>query len=295
MSSKKIGLIGSGLMGCPMGENWLRHNFVLNVLPHKNLENIRKLTALGANVVKSIHDLVLASDVIVLMLPTSREVEQITDELYKLINKKHIVIDMTTSEPQSTIKIYEKYKTKDFRFFDSPVTGGVKGATEGTLTLFVAGPEEYFVEVKDVLKAISNIQRHFGKIGNGHAAKMINNFICIGNLSVFSEALPLAVKLGIKPKDILETTMSGTAASRMLELYADQILKGDFAPRFKMEHAHKDIQIVKNLVNQLQIELPMLEAVIKDLELAKKEGYFSENISALIRPFENKLHSFFRS
>lgn len=294
MNKKKIGLIGVGLMGYPMGLNWLNKDFYLSVLPNKNLDKIRQLSAKGAHVSKNMEELVADSDVIILMLPTSKEVEAVTNELLSFVKPKHLVIDMTTSEPHSTVKIYEKFKSQGLRFFDSPVTGGVKGATEGALTLFVGGPKEYFEETKEVLCAVSKLQKHFGAIGNGHVAKVINNYICIGNLAVFSEALPLAVKLGLNASDIFETTQSGTGASKMLDLYGEQILNADFAPRFKMEHALKDLKIADSIAKGLGITLPVLEGMLKDFDAAQKQGYLSENISALIRPIENKLGAFFR-
>ncbi|MDZ4676197.1 MAG: NAD(P)-dependent oxidoreductase [Oligoflexia bacterium] len=294
---KKVGLIGLGLMGAPMARNWLKKNFNLTVLPHKNLTVVGELKSLGAKTAINLSELVAQSDVIVLMVPTSVEVEELTigkSGLIHLLQSHHTVVDMSTSSPESTKKIFQEFDRRSLKFFDSPVTGGVKGANEGTLTLFVGGPKVWFEEVKEVLEAVSKIQSHFGDIGNGHIAKIINNLICIGNLAVFAEALPLAIRFGLKPKELFDTLLSGTASSEMLKIYGPQILADDFTARFKLEHAHKDMKLAQELSSSVSVVLPVLEGVLKNFEKPESKSLGLENISALIKPMENELGAFFR-
>lgn len=295
---KRVGLIGLGLMGAPMGHNWLRNGFELTVLPHVNRNPAEDLRARGAHIAESLQELAARSDVIILMVPTSREVEALLlgpKSLEKHLGPQHLAVDMSTSDPQSTVKIHKIYRKRNLRFFDAPVTGGVKGAENGTLTLFVGGPDSWFQETLEVFQAVSSRQSHFGKAGQGHVAKIINNFLCVGNLAVFSEALPLAIKWGLDPKLIYETLLSGTASSEMLKFYGPQILQGDFAPRFRMSHAEKDLRLVKNLGNPLSVKLPVLNGLLAFFQLAKRQGLFHENISALIKVFEKGLKVKFRS
>jgi 3-hydroxyisobutyrate dehydrogenase-like beta-hydroxyacid dehydrogenase len=277
---KKVGLIGAGLMGCPMAKNWLKKGFQLGVLPHKNKKHIDELLTLGAIIASSHEDLCNKSDVIILMLPTSHEVESNTKKLKKHLKPHNLVIDMSTSDPANTRTIYAEYKNLKLRFFDSPVTGGVKGAETGTLTLFVGGPKEWFEESKEVLNAVSQIQRHFGSVGNGHVAKVINNFICVANLAVFSEALPLAARMGLDAKAIFEVLDSGMASSAQL--------------RFKLAHALKDLKLAKNLAKPFEVELPVLEGSVKDFERASLLGLGEKNISSVIEIFEKDFKSKFR-
>src|SRR5665213_493077 len=116
MSEKnRVGLIGSGLMGQPMGLNWLKKGFSLTVVPHKNIARISELKKNGAHVVQSYRELVENSYFIVLMLPTSREVEIVIDEIVNYLTPNHLVIDMTTAEPESTRGIFKKLKAKGLR------------------------------------------------------------------------------------------------------------------------------------------------------------------------------------
>lgn len=296
MSAKnRVGLIGAGLMGQPMGLNWLKKGFSLTVVPHKNMARIAELEKNGAKVVQTYAELAENSDFIVFMLPTSHEVESVAEEIMLHLSPHHLVIDMSTSDPLSTQGLFKKFKSRALRFFDAPVTGGVKGAVEGSLTLFIGGPMEYFAEAKDMLGAVSKIQTHFGEAGKGHVAKIINNFVCIGNLAVFAEALPLAAKLGLSTRDIFQTLSSGTAASKMLDLYGVQILNGDFAPRFKLAHAFKDLQLAKNLTQKLGAGLPVLNGTIEDFKRAMDSDLGEENVAALIKVIEAQLGSKFRS
>jgi 3-hydroxyisobutyrate dehydrogenase-like beta-hydroxyacid dehydrogenase len=162
------------------------------------------------------------------------------------------------------------------------VTGGVGGAAQGTLTLFVGGPEAWFEECREVLSAVSKLQTHFGPAGQGHVAKLINNMICIGNLAVFSEALPLAMAAGLELESIFKTLLSGTASSEMLKFYGPQIIARDFAPRFKLGHAAKDVDLAVELSKNLGVDLPVLEGVKNLFDDARAAGLSDQNLSAVI-------------
>jgi 3-hydroxyisobutyrate dehydrogenase-like beta-hydroxyacid dehydrogenase len=300
--NQKIGLIGTGLMGAPMAKNWLNKSFSVTILPNNppsppTLKNIEELKNRGAEVVNSLKELVEKSDVIILMLPTSKEVENIAlgdNGLIHLLNEKQLCIDMTTSDPKSTERISSEFLKKNLRFFDSPVTGGVKGAEAGTLTLFIGGPEKWFMESEDLLKAVSSVRTHFGKIGKGHVAKIINNFICIGNLTVFSEALPFSTKLGIDPDKMFQTLLSGTASSEMLKIYVPNMIKGDFSPKFKLAHAFKDLKLAASLAKDINAHFPVLDGILEDFENASTQGLLNENLSSVVKPIEEKLGASFR-
>lgn len=293
--SKKLGLIGAGLMGLPMAKNWRKAGYPLCVLPNKSQKPIEELVSLGSTKAANYEELCKNSDVIFLMVPTSREVEQNCEALEPFLTPEHLVVDMTTSEPSSTKVIYEKFSKKNLRFMDCPVTGGVVGAEKGTLTLFMGGPKSWIDEVLPALKAISKIQQHFGDVGSGHTAKVINNFICIGNLAVYAQALPLGIKMGLDSKQLFETLMGGTARSFMLSFYGPQILEGDFAPRFKMAHAFKDIKLAHQAAEENGQSLPLLESIIEAFTQAEKMDLMGENISALIKPYEKQAEALFRN
>ena len=291
----KVGLIGLGLMGEPMGFNWIKKGFGLSILPHRRTEAAAALEKSGAQMASSVEDLCKKSDVIILMVPTSREVESLTHEIEKFITPQQFVIDMSTSEPASTLALHKSFKENGLRFFDAPVTGGVKGATEGTLTLFIGGPEEWVKACMPVLGAVSQKQIHFGDAGQGHVAKIINNFVCIGNMAVLAEALPMASKLGLDPNKIFDALSDGMAASRQLNFYGPQILQGDFAPRFRLSHALKDMKMAKEITKQLKVTLPVLEGIISDFDKATILDLLEKNVSALIQPIEKAMGTEFRS
>ena len=306
VGKKRIGLIGLGLMGEPMGTNWLNKGFSLAILPHRNMRPVKTLSKLGAQVCGGLEELVTHSDVIVLMLPSSKEVEAVclglttspqksrTKALMDLVTPQHIILDMTTSDPASTRRIGFELGKRSLRFADAPVTGGVKGAAAGKLTLFMGGAKDVLDELDEVLSAVSTTKSHFGALGLGHVAKAINNLICIGNLAVFAEALPLGKAMGLEPKMLYDTLLAGTARSDMLEIYGPQILKGDFDARFKLEHAYKDLIIVLRMAEFAGTELPLLQGMLSHFANAEKAGLFGQNVSAIIRPIEASLGIEFR-
>jgi 3-hydroxyisobutyrate dehydrogenase-like beta-hydroxyacid dehydrogenase len=157
-------------------------------------------------------------------------------------------------------------------------------------------------KAESFLRPVSEKRFYFGPLGQGHVAKIINNFICIGNLAVFSEALVLGAASGLDPQTLYDTLLTGTAQSRMLEIYGKQILKNDFQPRFKLALAHKDIGLARDLNRSIKGKvikngvrsLPVLNGIQMLFAIAQKGKLSSENISALIKPIENAYKAKFR-
>lgn len=304
---KKIGLIGAGLMGHPMAKRWLSSGFNLTVFEKKNRKSsfetkgrIKELIKSGAGFTTDFKILCDSIDCLILILPSSKEIESIllNPENLRILksSKVRLVIDMSTSAPTSTVKIGKKIQSKQLDFIDAPVTGGVTGAENGTLTLFLGGKKSAIKKAESFLRPVSEKRFYFGPLGQGHAAKIINNFICIGNLAVFSEALVLGAASGLDPQTLYDTLLTGTAQSRMLEIYGKQILKNDFQPRFKLALAHKDIGLARDLNRSIKGEvLTVLGAIEKQFVKAEASGLGAENLSALIKPIERSFNKRFRS
>lgn len=288
MKNPTIGLIGAGLMGKPMGMNWLNKGFPVHALVHK--KPIQELITAGAVECRSLRDICENSKYLILMLPSSREVEETCAVLQRHLAPEQMIIDMSTSDPQSTRQIHERMSKAKLRFMDSPVTGGVWGAQAGELSLFVGGPQEWLTEILPVLKAISKTQTHFGPAGSGHLAKLINNYVCIANMAVLAEALPLASASGLDPQKIFDVLTQGTANSKMLEAYGPQIMRGDFEPRFRISHALKDILLAEKLADGL----PVLSGVISLFKKYQELGLPEKNVSALVLAVEKLLNVEFR-
>ncbi len=296
----KIGIVGIGLMGHPMALRWLKDGYEVQIYVSKSHQRspsratqkrIADLKSKGALIQRNLEVFCSQTDVIILMLPSSKEVEPLCQEISKLkmIRSRHLIlIDMSTSDPNSTRRMGELFKKGPIKFFDAPVTGGVKGAENGTLTLFVGGDVRVYKKVKNILSSVSCHQEHFGKLGQGHVAKIINNTICIGNLAVLAEALALAKAQNLSSPKLFKTLLRGTAQSRMLEIYGPEIINKEFKPKFKLNLAHKDMRLAKGLSTSTK-ELSVITGVLRAFEEAEAQGLGELNLSALCLPIFKKL------
>jgi len=216
---KTVGIIGLGNMGKPMAENLLKTFSV--VVYDLNSAAAGSLQRLGAELAKSPRAMAAAADAILLSLPSAKEVEAVMLGNEGVLSHPEVagrvIIDLSTSRPALTRKIYAEAKKLGAHFLDAPVTGGKKGAVEGSLTLMVGGDEEIFSAHSDIFHAIGKNVFYAGPSGMGHTAKIIHNLVSASNIAILAEAFVMARKTGVDPKVMIDIINNGAARSYMSE------------------------------------------------------------------------------
>lgn len=264
MDNIVTGIIGTGKMGSPMGARLIGGGYSLIAFDVKS-QAMQHLIDRGAKPAAGPKDLASRSDVIVLSLPNSEIVEEAVlgkDGVIEGAKAGSVLIDTSTSYPGSTIKISKALEAKGIEMLDAPVSGGVRGAVAGTLSVMVGGKEEVFKKCAPILSTIGKNLFYMGPSGSGHVMKAVNNFLSASSLVATSEAVILAAKMGLAPKKVVEVLNVSSGKSHSTELkFPAYILPRNFGSGFTLGLLNKDIEIFTRLGRDHKIPLFVANAV----------------------------------
>ena len=242
-----LGFIGLGLMGKPMASNLLKKGFPL-VVHSRSPAPVDELVAAGASRAASPDEVARRSRRIITMLPDSPDVAQVLEGpngIFHAIQPGTILIDMSSISPAVTRRLADAARTRAATLLDAPVSGGEIGAVSGTLSIMVGGGAEAFAAVKPLLDAVGNPEKviRIGDSGAGQICKVCNQMVIGGTLVAVSEAFALARKAGVDAARVRDALLGGFAASRVLEVHGERILKSNYTPGFRAELYGKDMRL----------------------------------------------------
>ena len=253
----RIGFIGLGAMGYPMARHLAKEHDVIvwNRTREKAERHAREHKTRLAKDLAETAD----ADMIITMLPTSKEVDEIVDKLLPSVRRGTLWIDATSGDPNVSRLTSKRLAEKGVQFVDAPVTGAVVGAENATLTIMMGGTPEDFERARDVLRVNGKTLIHVGPVGSGHAIKVLTNSIMGATVWITSECLLLAKQLGIDIKTALAVTNAGSGRSNASEnLLPMRLAEGKWPLVFKLQHHDKDIRIAASLAHQQHASTPLL-------------------------------------
>ena len=287
--AERIGYFGPGLMGRGIVKTLLAKGFPVTIFAHREGLDLGELIKAGAKVTRSLAEVASSSTVVLLTLPTSKEVEVTIlgkPGLLDTLKTGSVVIDLSTSYPVSTCTLAARLRERKIDMLDSPMTGRPAQANTGELNLMVGGDRAVFERCLPVFQAIAKNIFHVGPISHGNIVKLVNNFLSqLGNAGV-AEILPLVAKCGVDLKALYDVIRVSGGNSRAFEGAVPAIAKGDFTVNFQLALAHKDVSYVSALGKDVAIPLPMVNALLSVLDLAKATGLGKENVTALVKMWE---------
>jgi 3-hydroxyisobutyrate dehydrogenase len=269
MKDKKIGWIGTGLMGNPMAKHLVQAGYNLNVY-NRTKQKAEELIRMGATWYDTPADIAAYSEVIITMVGFPKDVEDCyfgDQGLFKQINKGTILIDMTTTKPSLAVKIFEAAKRIGVEFIDAPVSGGQVGAINASLSIMIGGRKEVVDSVMPLFQVVGKNMVYQGKAGAGQHTKMCNQIMIAGTMIGVCEGLIYGVKAGLDLNTMLESISKGAAACWTIDVLAPKIVKGDFSPGFFVDHFVKDLTIALEEAEAMKLSLPGL-ALVKQLYLS---------------------------
>jgi 3-hydroxyisobutyrate dehydrogenase-like beta-hydroxyacid dehydrogenase len=259
---QKIGLIGLGLMGRPMGLNLLKAGHTLTVW-NRTASRAESLVAAGAKLAESPREVASRSDVLFTIVsdpPALEEVLWSKDGVLSGLRRGSIYIDSSTVSPALARKISAACAERGARFLDAPVTGGTWGAEKGELVFMVGGEAETLNAVEPILGALSKRWFHLGPNGAGQIIKLAMNLILALQVDALAEALALVTGAGIQGEKLVEVMQSSMARAPILDIKAPLLLKGEYPPSFPLRLMHKDLGLALDLANQIGVPLPATAA-----------------------------------
>ncbi len=255
---EKIGFIGLGIMGQPMALNLCKAGYSLWVYARR-AEMMQSLIAAGATPCNSAQSVAEQTDIIFTMVADTPDVEQVILGEKGIIHGAtagKLVIDMSTIAASTTRMIAAKLAEQQIHLLDAPVSGGERGAIDGTLSIMVGGKVEQFERALSLLHVLGKNIVHIGDHGAGQIAKSCNQVVISQTLTAVGEALILAKAAGVDPANVRQALLGGFAYSRILELHGQRMLDHDFTPGFKIKLHQKDLRIVMQIAHELGIALP---------------------------------------
>jgi 2-hydroxymethylglutarate dehydrogenase len=309
MNSKVIGFLGLGTMGFPMCYNLSKNGYPL-VLPtfrmeidassglsqlvpdyQSKLAAYKDMLKAGAKGASSLEELVADSNIILISVPTSKQVEELVlapDGILQNARKGTIVIDMTSADPASTKKLSKQLAEKGIEMLDAPVSGGAPGAINQTLAIMVGGNEEIFEKCRPILETIGKKEKiiHVGPNGAGHTLKIANNFLSSCCLAATTEAIMVATKAGISPQKAIEViTGSGGRSDASINKYPNYIFPNK-SFNFTLNLMSKDIGLFNETAKELKVPAFISNIVYQlwNIPIAKGEG--EEDLMNVIKMYE---------
>ncbi len=253
----KLAFIGLGAMGFPMARHLAKQHEVMvwNRTPEKAERHAREHGSRLARDLSECGD----ADVIITMLPTSKEVDEIVDKLTPHLGKGTLWIDATSGDPNVSRETAKRLAGKGVALVDAPVTGATIGAENATLTIMVGGSKEDFARAEPILEIVGKTIIHVGPVGAGHAIKVLTNSIMGATVWITSECLLLAKQFGIDLKTALAVTNAGSGRSNASEnLLPMRLVEGKWPLIFKLVHHDKDIRIAASIAHQQHASTPLL-------------------------------------
>jgi len=282
---KKIGFIGTGVMGSSMIKHLLKAGYAVHV-HNRTKSRADAVIAEGAKWCKTPAEVTAQSDVVITIVGYPTDVEETyfgENGIFSQANDGHILIDMTTSTPTLAEKIYAYGKERGIQTLDAPVSGGDKGAQNGTLTTMVGGDEETFAIAEEVLSVFSSKVMLQGPAGSGQHTKMANQIMIAGTMTGMTELLVYSKAAGLDLERVIEQVGSGSAANWSLTNYAPRILKEDFTAGFFVKHFVKDLKIALDEADKMGIDLPATKQAALLYEQLADKGFADDGTQALVK------------
>lgn len=275
MDKSRIGFVGLGLMGHGMAKNVVEKGFPLTIIAHRNRTPVEDLVARGAREAKNLAELAQASDIVLLCVTGSPEVEAVVTGSGGLASagKELMIVDCSTSDPSSTLRLAAELEPRGIKLIDAPLSRTPRDAEAGTLDVMVGGTPEDFERARPVLETFAGRIVHTGPVGSGHTMKLLNNFVSLGYAALYSEALALGAKAGLTPKTFDAVIRGGRMDNPFYRTFFQWVLDRDpDAHRFAIRNGLKDLNYLAAFASAAGIANPMGAAVRNSFAMAGATG-----------------------
>ncbi|MEX2296532.1 MAG: 2-hydroxy-3-oxopropionate reductase [Dongiaceae bacterium] len=283
-----IGFIGTGIMGRPMASHLQKAGHKLFLLQHRSALP-KELADGGAVACKSAREVAEKSEIVVLMLPDTPDVETVLfgkDGVADGLSKGKLVIDMSSISPIETKNFAKRIGEKGCDYLDAPVSGGEVGAKNAALTIMIGGPDAAFERARPLFELMGKNITLVGGNGDGQTCKVANQIIVALNIEAVGEALLFASKAGANPAKVREALMGGFAASRILEVHGERMIKRTFDPGFRIRLHQKDLNLALNGARAMGVSLPNTAGAQQLFSACVANGGADWDHSAMVRALE---------
>lgn len=290
MPQQRIGFIGVGMMGHGMAKNLLAKGFPVTVLGHRNRAPVDSLLTKGAKEGRSPAGVARDSDVLFICVTGSPQVEEAVyrpDGILEGARSGLTVVDCSTAEPDSTLRIAADLGKKGAVMVDAPLARTPKEAEEGRLNVMVGASPDIFRQVEPVIRAFAENVFHVGPLGAGHKLKLINNFLAMGQAALIAESMAAAAKVGVDLEAFVKVVGAGGVNSGIFQMMAVPALKGDLATfKFGLANGQKDLRYYTHMAEAAGLPSFLGEAVHQSFVQASAFGLGGGFVPSLLEAQE---------
>jgi 2-hydroxy-3-oxopropionate reductase len=285
-----IGFIGLGIMGAPMALHLVNAGHSLFVQTRSRLPEA--VAASSAVRCSSAADVTRHADVVFIMVPDTPDVEAVLFSESGVAaglsgaSSRKVIVDMSSISPMATKTFAQKINALGADYIDAPVSGGEVGAKAGTLTIMCGGDEAVFERIRPLLETMGKNITLVGGNGDGQTTKVANQIIVALNIAAVGEALLFASKAGADPAKVRQALMGGFAASRILEVHGERMVKRSFNPGFRIELHQKDLNLALQGARELGVALPQTAGAAQLMQACAANGLGGLDHSALVKALE---------
>jgi 2-hydroxy-3-oxopropionate reductase len=283
----KIGFIGLGIMGTPMAGHLIKAGHEVYLYTHGSVP--AALVEAGGKACASGKEVASQADIIITMVP---DTPHVADALFSAngvaegLSKGKLVVDMSSISPVETKVFAERIKALGCEYVDAPVSGGEVGAKAASLTIMAGGSEAAFERVKPLFELMGKNITLVGENGAGQTCKVANQIIVALNIEAVGEALLFASKMGADPAKVRQALMGGFAASRILEVHGERMVKRTFDPGFRIELHQKDLNLALASARAVGVSLPNTATAQELFNSCAAHGGGGWDHSAMVRALE---------
>ena len=286
---RNIGMVGIGMMGHGIASNLLKHDHAVTLFEHAGNQPVEDLKARGALGAVSLQELAARSEIVILVLTGSPQVEAVltgAGGVLAGLRPGSVVIDCSTAIPSSTVRMAQAVQAAGSRFLDSPMTRTPKEAAEGRLNLLVGGDADLLQECRAVLECFAENITHVGPVGAGHSMKLLHNYVSLGMVTLLAEAGACAARNGVAPAAFVDVLAKGGGGGIALERIKPYLLAQDpTGLRFSIANARKDLDYYNAMASDAGSPKELAVAVLRTLQDAvargKGESFVPELVSIL--------------
>lgn len=283
--TQTIGWVGLGIMGQPMALNLIRAGYSLRVYARRP-EQLQAAVAAGAQACESIREVAESADIVFTIVSDTPDVEAVIagpGGLIDGVRAGSIVIDMSTADAAAIRVLASALHERGAEMLDAPVSGGERGAIDGTLSIMIGGKEAAVERIRPLFEVLGSNVVHIGDHGAGQIAKACNQIVVTQAIAAVGEAFILAKANGVDPRRVRSALLGGFAGSRVLDAHGHRMLRGDYEAGFATRLHKKDMRIVMHTAEAAGVALPATALVTQLINAAVRQGMGSEDSISIFR------------
>jgi 3-hydroxyisobutyrate dehydrogenase/2-hydroxy-3-oxopropionate reductase len=285
----KLGFLGLGLMGYPMARNLLKAGHEVAVWSNTHAKAEQLASEAGAKACATPAEVAVLSEVLFICVGNTEMAERVIlgpDGVQSGASAGLVVVDASTISPSASVRIGEELAKSGIDFLGAPCTGSTPGATNGTLTFMIGGDKDVFEKVKPYFEIMGKKLYFCGGPGKGLNAKLTQNLVLSNILQAFNEGIVLSTKAGVDPTLMLDILANSAAKSGLIDYKAPFIFRRDFTTNFSVKWMHKDIGLMLESAEELDVPLPLTALTRQMFQAAIATGHGEEDICSTIKVLE---------